>query len=553
MAFNFISKWRLNADITKLDKSIAVLPFINDSPSDSTTYFINGLMEEILNNLQKIGAFSKVLSRTSTEQYRGIAKPPIPKIAKDLDVNFIVEGSGQKYGNSYRIRVQLIEGKADKHLWGDSYEREIKETKDIYGTQSEIAQSIASVLNATITREEKGLIKKAPTSNMAAYDLYLRAKDYQKEYEKTRDLSSYHTAVNLYKTALVMDSAFAKAYTGLASSYNDRYQWETYFKENYLDSMLVLVKKALRFDEQLDEAYYLKGLYYYANGYPKEALDDFDKSLKINPNFYEAYERKGFILTWILYDYVKGIENYNKALSLIRVIDRPALLRDLGNAYLNVGFIEKAKYYFKEAFTLDNNIVENLGSLAWMEFSTENFEEALKLTMRAYEIDSTNVFSLIIYNITASHKTEAYLYANKVVEYYKKTGRLPLQTAFQIGYAFWQVGKYKVAKNYFDQQIRYGEESIKLNRDVAQRKAAHYDLASTYAFLGNKVKAYQYLDEFDKMNFYPLWWVSYAKHNPLINSIRAEERYQKILQNMAFKNQVEHDRVKKWLEAQGML
>jgi hypothetical protein len=115
------------------------------------------------------------------------------------------------------------------------------------------------------------------------------------------------------------------------------------------------------------------------------------------------------------------------------------------------------------------------------------------------------------------------------------------------------VGKKKEAEYYLNQQIKYDEEIIKLGRVLAQNNSAIYDLAATYAFLGNKVKAYQYLDEFNKNKNYPLWWVILAKHDPLFNSIRNEDRFQKILQNMEAKQQAEHERVKKWLEEQGML
>ncbi len=163
-------------DITQLEKSIAVLPFINDSPDQENTYFINGIMDEILNNLQKIKDF-RVLSRTSTEQYRGTDKPLIQEIAKKLDVNYIVEGSGQKYGNIFRLRVQLIAANNEKHLWGESYEQEIKSTKDIFRIQSMIAQSIASELKAIITPEQKQMIEKTLTSNLTAYDFYQRGRD----------------------------------------------------------------------------------------------------------------------------------------------------------------------------------------------------------------------------------------------------------------------------------------------------------------------------------------------------------------------------------------
>ena len=248
IAFNFISRRNLNADLSKLEKSIAVLPFINDSPSDSTTYFINGLMDEILNNLQKIKSFSKVLARISTEQYRGIAKPPIPKIAKDLSVNFIVAGSGQKYGNSYRIRAQLIAGKTNKQLWADSYERNIRGTDEIYGTQSEIAQSIASALKAKITPEEKQLIEKIPTTNLTAYVFYQKGKEEERKFSLTNlsafsefsigstdnpsNIQAIERAKKMYDTALKYDSTFALAYVGLASVYwNKNYYKEYFFKK----------------------------------------------------------------------------------------------------------------------------------------------------------------------------------------------------------------------------------------------------------------------------------------------------------------------------------
>jgi tetratricopeptide (TPR) repeat protein len=251
------------------------------------------------------------------------------------------------------------------------------------------------------------------------------------------------------------------------------------------------------------------------------------------------------------------IDTYQKALKLIRGDDRPNLLRSLGRSYLDGGFIEKAKYYNKEAFTLDSNKVLNLGYLAWLEFCNENFEEALKLTKEANEIDTTYisdiVIDIIVNSIPTDHNNDAFTSAKKYIHFGKKTGVLLLGNMHRIGYAYWQVGKKKEAEYYFKQQIQYSEECIKLNREYAQMKATQYDLAATYAFLGDKGKAYQYLEEFNKKNVYPLWWVVLAKHDPLFASIRNEERFQKILQNIEAKYQAEHERVRKWLEEQGML
>jgi TolB-like protein len=136
-----------------LEKSIAVLPFINDSPSDSNQYFINGFTEDVLNHLQTIKGLHPI-SRTSTEKFRKTTKS-IPEIAKELSVNYIVEGNMQRYGNSIRLSVNLFKAlKKELKLWGKTYERKINDATDIFHLQSQIAEEIAAELEAVITPQE---------------------------------------------------------------------------------------------------------------------------------------------------------------------------------------------------------------------------------------------------------------------------------------------------------------------------------------------------------------------------------------------------------------
>jgi TolB-like protein len=532
----------------ELEKSVAVLPFKSLSTDPEKQYLADGMMDAILLHLSKIENL-RVLSRTSTEQYKESGKT-MTEIGRELGVAYLLEGSFQKFGDDVRLIVQLIQAGKEGHVWANQYDRK---WNDILSVQSEVAQTIARELHTVITPEEKVLIEKVPTTNLTAYDLYMKANEYQKDYEKTLNLDSYQKAISLYLASIEIDSAFAKAYTGLANAYWNRYWNETYFKENFMDSCLVLVNIALSFDDQLEEAYYIKGRYYYANGQIEESMDNFNKALRINPNYSFAYEKKGYILTWVLHDFVTGIDNNHQAILRNRGKELPGLLQTLARAYLDVGFIEKARYYYQEALTLDEDSVSYFGNLAWLEFSIENFEEVMKFDKKINEMDSTYLSYITFCGIIPDHSEEAYIIAKKIVEYIKKTGELPLQSSHRIGYAFWKVGKYKEAEYYFNEQIKYGTESIKLSRDIASRKAAQYDLAGVYAFLGDKAKAYQYLDEFNTMNFYPTWWISLAKHDPLFNSIRNEERFQKILQNMEAKHQAEHERVRKWMEEQGEL
>jgi len=543
--FNIIGRGKQTKEI---EKSIAVLPFKSLSDDPEKQYLADGMMDAILLHLCKIEDL-RVLSRTSTEQYKEPGKT-ITEIGKELGVAYLLEGSFQKYGDDIRLIVQLIQAGKEGHVWANQYDRK---WNDILAVQSEVAQTIARELHSVITPEEKELIEKVPTSDLTAYDLSLKAYNYLEDYDKTGNEDSYQKAVTLYNTTLDIDSSFARSYTGLARIYHIRYSRETYLKENYMDSCLILVNIALSIDDQLDEAYYIKGRYYFSHGQVENALDNFDKALKINPNYYVAYYLRGEILTYVLNDYVKGIENFYKALNLITGDERPFLLRDLGNIYSDVGFLDKAKYYYKEAFILDGDSVRYLLGLCNLELSMENYEEALKQAKKINEIDTTFLLDLYIYSI-AGTREEAYLYAKKLIKSDLIRGSTKtIEDPHRIGYALWQGGEYKEAESYFNQQIKYCEESIKLGREWAQVKGNQYDLAATYAFLGDKEKAYKYLDEFNTKNFFQLWWINLAKHDPLFDSIRNEERFQKILQNMEAKYQAEHERVRKWLEEQGRL
>jgi len=546
VAFNFINRRNLNEDITRLDKSIAVLPFTNDSPDSTNQYFCNGMMEEILTQLQKIGNL-QVKSRISGERYRNPIKD-IKEIGRELDASFIVEGSVRKNNDDLIITVQLINAKTGNHLWAENYDG--KYTDRIFEFQRDVAKKVASSLNTVLTTEEKKLIEKNPTISIPAYDLYLKANKYLKDYEKIHDLDSYQNALTFYKTALTIDPSFAKAYSGLANAHYVRYKWETYFERNYLDSMLVHIDNALSIDPHLDEAFYLKGIYYRQTGELDKALNNFDLALKYNPNYYEVYLDRGDILIWMSGDFIKCIDNYNNALKLCHRDIRPSLLRALGFAYLNIGFPEKAKLSYHEAYSIDNNDIERLNGLASFAFYSGNIEEGLNIQRKAVEADSTFFPGELM---MVGDKEEAWLLAKGLNEYNKRRGEPNLQMSHRIGYAYHRVGKTEEAKTYFDQQIRFSEESIKLKRRLSKSSAAQYDLAATYAFIGETGKAYKYLEEVNKKSDSSLWWILMMKDDPLFQSIRNETEFQNIVKNMEAKYKAEHERVRKWLEEQGML
>jgi tetratricopeptide (TPR) repeat protein len=292
-------------------------------------------------------------------------------------------------------------------------------------------------------------------------------------------------------------------------------------------------------------------MYYYEKNNFDEALNNFDKTIKINQNYPDAYIQKGWIHLAILGNLIAGLENYHKALNLTSGKERAAVLRTLGGIYGDRGFVEKARSMFNEALTLDRDSASYLIRTAYLEIALGNLEEALKLNKKLCKLDSTSTGSLEIYSALGL-KEEAYMNAKKTIEIYKRRGTLPLHDSHRIGYAFWQVGKYKEAKYYLNQQIKYGEESLRINRDY--EGAVKYDLAGAYAFLGDKEKTYKLIDEFSTMTDSPsLWFLSYMRFDTLFEGIRNEERFQNIVRNMEANYQASHELVGKWLEKQGLL
>ncbi|MDT8402511.1 MAG: tetratricopeptide repeat protein [Bacteroidales bacterium] len=532
----------VKSDIT--DKSIAVLPFKCLSEDKSNQYLADGVMDAILLHLSKIEDL-RVLARTSVEQYRDASKT-VREIGNELNVAFILEASFQKYGDNARLIVQLIRSSDDGHVWANEYDRD---WKDIFAVQSEVAQTIAKELNVVISTEKKQIIDKVPTVNLAAYDLYLKANNFRENYFDNREVSDYQTAMNLYKAALTLDTAFARAHSSLALLYYSRYYYEDYFKENFLDSCLILARKALTLDDRLDEAYFVTGQYYRATGKIDDALENYNKAIRINPNFYSAYEERGYTYLRYKKDYISGIQNYNQALNLVRGDEQASLLRELADSYTEIGFTDRAKNCLNKAITLDQDTIRHYRYLGWLEFSSGNFELALSIIKDALAGDTSRAIAMDFYNcLPPTYSEETYQNVLKMIKRYSERGAIPLQYSHRFGFAFWQVGKEKDAREYFEKQIEYGEESIRLTRSIAMTMAAHYDLAGTYAFIGEKEKAYSYLEEWSRMDSYPLWWVTLFKNDPLFNSIRGEERFQGILLEVEAKYMAEHEKVRKWLE-----
>ena len=260
----------------QLDKSVAVLPFTNLSGDPDQEYFSDGMMDEILDRLFKIGGL-KVISRTSSMRYKN-SNLSLKEIARELGVGTILEGSVRRMGDKVRITVQLIDAKTDTHLWSEIYDRDLS---DIFSIQSEVAQAIGRELRLIISPEEKSLIEISPTADMAAYDAYLKGSFYARKLTA----NDIYNALNYYNLALEKDSLYSLAYAGRAGVWASLQQMGIKRASEVSSDWKKDIYRAVELDGNSSEAH--SGLAAYLTWSEwdwDKAWPEWKRSIELNPN-----------------------------------------------------------------------------------------------------------------------------------------------------------------------------------------------------------------------------------------------------------------------------
>ncbi|HTD15195.1 MAG TPA: TIR domain-containing protein [Chthoniobacterales bacterium] len=330
-------------------KSVAVLPFESLSAGKEDTYFADGVQDDILNNLAKIAQLT-VISRTSVMQYRAGEKRDVRQIANALGVANVLEGTVRRNSNRIRVNAELIDAGQDKTIWADSFDRDLT---DIFGIQSEIAQTIASKLAATLSPEEKRNIEKKPTENLEAYELYLRAKESLLTLNVIITFGNVQkplvTAISLLDQAIRLDPKFTLAYCRLAEA-----QGLLYFLTDPTPERLTLadtaMSRALALEPDLPEVHlaYAEHLY----------------------RCYRDYERARDQLAIAM----RGLPNDAQAIGLGALIDR------------RQGQWEKAVQEFKDAITRDPQNSAFVQNLASTLYGLRQFRAAEQMYDRLIEL-----------------------------------------------------------------------------------------------------------------------------------------------------------------------
>jgi len=528
---------------TKLEKSIAVLPFKNDSNDSTNVYIINGLMESILNNLQKIENL-RVISRTSVEKYRNTTKI-IPEIANELSVNYFVEGSGQKIGDQIFLNIQLIEASTDKHLWSKQYNRE---AKDIFKLQMEVAKNIADEIQAIITPEEEERINKAPTDNLVAYDYFLKGLDLFHLVNR----ESSDEAITFFKKAIEHDNEFARAYAEIAIAYYfiDIYQTE----KKYSAEINSYADKALLYDSKLPQSLVAKAVFYIHNEEYELAIPHLEKALEYNPNSAMVIN----IMSDFYTTYIPNTEKYLEyALKGIRVdiaandsTSTSFIYLHLGNAFIQSGFLNEAEKYINKSLEYDP---ENLYSAYVKAFilyaKNRDLAQTKELLLEVLSKDSTRLdviqeVAKICYFMRDYRS--AYTYYKKFTEI-KEAQNLDIYSGenANIGVVLSKMGLTEESDKYFDDYKVYAENDKSIYK--------HLSLASYYSYKGDTEKAIEEMELFSEQDNYFYWIIIFTEMDPLIDNIKDLPEFKKIFNDIESKFWNYHKRIKSSLEEKELL
>ena len=467
----FLYKKYFNKQNSPVEKSIAIIPFRNMSNDSRQEYFAEGMMDEILNHLYKIGGL-KVISRTSSMAYKD-SKKTSKEIANELGVGNLLEGSVQKEGDHIRIIVQLINGSTDQHLWAETYDRKFK---DVFFIQSDIAQQIAAALKVKIDPDTKNRLEHIPTANTSAYNLYLLSKE--------KFLNGDHKSwKELLEKVIQLDPSFAPAYADLGFYWlanNDNVK-------QVLDSAHPLLKKAMNLDSNLSSAHSYMAYYHYWYKWDfKAAEKEWEKFFQLSPS--------GF--WWVDYvDYLIADSRSSEALD----------------------------FALKE-FNRDKKDVGNWTQLAFSYYYMNQPDKALAI------LDSVSLIfkgSDVFWT-----KARVFIYLGKYQQVldnlYKYFDMVPndrevprLQAWLAI--AYFHTGRIAEAEKIVDRLQSLSQKS------TAWSPAFH--VALIYAMTGRTESAIQWLERGYKNHEVEMHWL---KADRLFNSLHKDPRFQELLKKIGF-------------------
>lgn len=525
------------------EKTIAVLPFRNDSSDSSNIYIINGLMDAILSNLQKVEDM-EVTSRTTVEKYR-YASPSIPELSRELGVNYFVEGSGQKIGNRIVLTVQLIEASTDRPIWSERYDRNVE---DIFQLQTEVARNIAGRIEAVITPEEQKRMEKIPTENLVAYDYYLKGIEASRK-ETANGLTE---AIGFFRAALREDPEFAHAYAYLAICYYyaDIFQAD----KQYGEEISLNADKAILLDAGLAESQFAKGLAYMHSERHAQAIPYFEKALEYSPNALQIHNFLSDIYTSYIPDTGKYLRHALRGIKAT-VAGQDSITASysylhLSNALVQTGFIREAEEYIQKSLALNPENLYSAYLYAYIRLAghsdlSRTKRELIELWRRdTTRLDILQEIAKLCY--TRREYKEAWAWYERFVKNKQKYAlNIYPGEDLKIAYVLEQLGQQDRADSLYGTYREFMEQDESVYTDLI--KSAHY------AAHGNVDKGMEHLKAFTKQRAYIYWVILFMPEDPIMNQLAEHPDYEETMRAITENFWAQHRETRKMLEEVGVI
>jgi serine/threonine protein kinase/tetratricopeptide (TPR) repeat protein len=454
--------------------SVAVLPFRNLSAEPENEFFADGVTEDVIAQLSKVRAL-KVISRSSVMPFRK-REQSLQEIGSTLDVSTVLDGSVRRAGSRVRIVAQLIDAATDQHLWVETYDRELT---DIFAIQSDVALQIASALKAELSRDERSRIRRGPTDNVHAYQLYLQGRHCYTRYTE----ESFEKGIQYFRQAIAIDPEYALAYAGLALAYAELAAGQgggSLRPDLAYHEAMKAVTKALALDKDLGEAHDILALLKFTHDFDWAGAEkEFKLALALNPGGADIYDHYGWMCA--------GLERYDEALALVKraqELDPLAHRSDVANTLIRAGRYEEALQSALRSVEFEPDHARSRSTLGWAYLKNGLIEEGLAELEKAVTLVPGNTLYLA-----------------------------------QLGQAYGKVGRTEKAREVLRQ----------LNQLSEERYISPYHMAYLHTGLGEIGQAMDFLEQAYEERSGSVFGI---KGSFLFTSLHPEPRFQALLRKM---------------------
>jgi TolB-like protein/Tfp pilus assembly protein PilF len=422
-----------------IEKSIAVLPFVNMSNDPDQEYFSDGMSEEILNSLSHLKNL-KVAGRTSSFQFK-TKNIDMREIGEKLGVKNVLEGSVRRQGNRLRITAQLINVEDGFHLWSEKYDRDMD---DIFAIQDEIALSITEQLKITLLDKEKEIIFQTPTENKKAYDLYLKGRFYW-----NRRGPGLKKGLEYFLHSAELDPDFSLAHAGIADTYALFAFYSILPPHQVVPKAKQAAEKAIHSNPALVEPYALQAFLttFYDRNWT-EAKKQFEGAIAINPGYAPAHYWYSNYLSWVHKDYLHSEEEALNAIELEPLTSHSH--NTLASVYLCSGKFEEARKASQTAIDLDANTFISYSCLSTSLFGLGKYEEAIEVSKHAVNISARHQYPLLELS-WLYHKTNNIPEAQKILDELILRSKTEFISALSLSVAAYASKNYDMAFEFLEQ------------------------------------------------------------------------------------------------------